>query len=204
MRLGIYGGAFDPPHLGHLVAASEVAEALELDRVVWVPSARHPFKQGRIGAGPALRLEMVRAAIAGDPRFEADGLELEREGPSYTVDTLRSLAAAAAREDELVVILGGDQAAELPRWREPAAVLSLASVAVTTRGGVGPANVRARLETLPGSDRAVFFSMPRIDVSSTLVRRRVAERLAIRYLVPEGVEALIAERGLYRAEVVAR
>jgi len=204
LRIGILGGVFNPPHLGHLVCAQEALVQLALDRVLFVPVGEAPHRSVELDPGAGTRLALCRAAVTGDDRFEASSMEIDREGPSYTVDTLRSLAAAAAREDELVVILGGDQAAELPRWREPAAVLSLASVAVTTRGGVGPAKVRARLETLPGSDRAVFFSMPRIDVSSTLVRRRIAERLAIRYLVPEGVEALIAERGLYRAEVVAR
>ena len=91
MRIGVFGGTFDPPHLGHLGAAGDAADALGLERVVWIPSAHHPFKGKSVRTPPALRLEMTRAAIAGDPRFEADDLELERQGPSYTVDTLREL-----------------------------------------------------------------------------------------------------------------
>lgn len=189
MKLGVFGGAFDPPHLGHLVAASEVAGALGLDRVVWVPSARHPFKQGRMGAGAEVRLEMVRAAIAGDPRFEADGLELEREGPSYTVDTLRALQARHPGA-ELFFLTGADNLRELHLWREPDEVARLARLVVVSRGGEGvPADAR-----YPA--RAVRVT--RIDLSSTEVRRRVGAGETIRYLVPEAVAALIGRHGLYR------
>ena len=189
MRLGVFGGAFDPPHLGHLVAASEVAQALALDRVIWVPSARHPFKQGRMGAEAAVRLEMVRAAIAGDPRFEADGLELEREGPSYTVDTLRALRARHPGA-EIFFLTGADNLRELHLWREPDEVVRLARLVVVSRGGEGvPAEAR-----YPA--RAV--GVTRIDLSSTEVRRRVGAGETIRYLVPDAVAALIARHGLYR------
>jgi nicotinate-nucleotide adenylyltransferase len=114
VRLGVYGGTFDPPHLGHLVAASDACDALRLDRVLWVPAARHPLKEGRVRTPAALRLEMVRAAIAGDPRFEADDLELRREGPSYTVDTLRALSAARPGA-ALFLLAGADLLAELTR-----------------------------------------------------------------------------------------
>jgi nicotinate-nucleotide adenylyltransferase len=189
VRLGIFGGAFDPPHLGHLVAASDAAQALGLDRVVWVPSARHPFKHGRMGAEAALRLEMVRAAIAGDPRFAADGLELERAGPSYTVDTLRALQARHPAA-ELYFLTGADNLRELHLWREPDEVARLARLVVLSRAGEG----------VPGGARfaARAVAVTRVDVSSTEVRRRVQAGETIRYLVPDAVAALIERHGLYR------
>ena len=204
MRIGILGGVFNPPHLGHLVFAQEGLVQLGLDRVLLVPVGEAPHRSVELEPGAETRLALCVAAVAGDERFEASRVEVDRAGPSYTVDTLRELGERLGGEVELVLMLGGDQAAELPRWREPERVLSLVSVAVTARGRLGRAEVRERLERLRGADRVDFFSMPRIDVSSTLVRSRVAEGLPIRYLVPEGVEALISERGLYRAEVGAR
>lgn len=188
MRLGIYGGSFDPPHLGHLVAASDACEALALDRVLWIPAARHPLKEGRVRTPPALRLEMVRAAIAGDPRFEADDLELLREGPSYTVDTLRALAVRHPGA-ALFLLAGADLLAELPRWREPEEVQRLATLAVLSREGdaLGP----------DAGLRAVAVRVTRVDVSATEVRRRCAAGRTIRYLVPEAVRALIERERPY-------
>lgn len=189
MRLGVYGGAFDPPHLGHLVAASDAATALALDRVVWVPAAVHPFKRGRVGAEAALRLEMVQAAIAGDPRFAADGLELERAGPSYTVDTLRALHARHPGA-ELYFLTGADNLRELHLWREPDEVARLARLVVLARGGEGvPADARYPAQCV---------AVTRVDLSSTEVRRRVQDGESIRYLVPDAVRALIERHGLYR------
>lgn len=187
MRLGIYGGAFDPPHLGHLVAASGACDALGLHRLLWVPSAVHPLKAVRTAA--AVRLEMVRAAIAGDPRFAADDLELRRTGPSYTVDTLRALRA---REPDagLFFLTGADNLADLPRWREPGEIARLATLAVVARAG----------DSLSADTPypAVAVTVTRVDVSSTEIRRRVAAGLSIRYLVPEAVRAVVEREGLYR------
>lgn len=189
MKLGVYGGAFDPPHLGHLVAASDAATALGLDRVIWVPAAVHPFKRGTVGASPSLRLEMVRAAIAGDPRFDADGLELEREGPSYTVDTLRALHDRHPGA-ELYFLTGAENLRELHLWREPDEVARLARLVVLSRGGEGvPPDAR-----YPA--RAV--AVTRVDLSSTEVRRRVKAGETIRYLVPDAVRDLVERHGLYR------
>jgi nicotinate-nucleotide adenylyltransferase len=187
VRLGVYGGAFDPPHLGHLVAASEACGALGLDRLLWIPSAVHPLKAVRTAA--ALRLEMVRAAVGDDPRFAADDLELRRTGPSYTVDTLRALRA---REPEaaLFFLTGADNLADLPRWREPDEIARLATLAVVSRAG----------DALPADAPfpAVAVQVTRVDVSSTEVRRRVAAGQSIRYLVPEAVRAVIERERLYR------
>lgn len=187
MRLGVYGGAYDPPHLGHLVAASDACEALGLDRLLWIPSAVHPLKPVRTAAD--VRLEMVRAAVAGDGRFVADGLELQRPGPSYTVDTLRELRAREP-EAELFFLTGADNLRELPRWREPGEIARLATLAVLERAG----------EVLPADPPipAVAVTVTRVDVSSTDIRRRVAAGQSIRYLVPEAVRTVIERERLYR------
>lgn len=188
MRLGVYGGAFDPPHLGHLVAAADACDALGLHRLLWVPSAVHPLKAVRTAAD--VRLEMVRAAIAGDGRFAADDLELRRTGPSFTVDTLRALRE---REPDaaLFFVTGADNLAELPRWREPDEIVRLATLAVVTRAG----------DALPADAPFPAVSVPvaRMDVSSTEIRRRVADGRSIRYLVPEAVRAVVERERLYRA-----
>jgi nicotinate-nucleotide adenylyltransferase len=187
VRLGVYGGAFDPPHLGHLVAASEACDALGLDRMLWIPSAVHPLKA--VGTAAALRLEMVRSAVAGDPRFQADDLELRRRGPSYTVDTLRALRGREPGAT-LFFVTGADNLAELPRWREPDEIARLATLAVVSRAG----------EALPADAAypAVAVPVTRVDVSSTEVRRRVAAGASIRYLVPDAVRAVIERERLYR------
>jgi nicotinate-nucleotide adenylyltransferase len=189
VRLGIFGGTFDPPHLGHLVAASDAAQVLGLDRVLWVPAAVHPFKRERVAAPPQARLEMVRAAVAGDERFEACDLELRRPGPSYTVATLRELHARHPGA-ELFFLTGADNLRELPQWREPDEVVRLARLVVVSRRGEGvPAG-------LPYP--AVAVPVTRVDVSSTELRRRVAAGQTTRYLVPEPVRAVIDRLGLYR------
>lgn len=190
MRLGIYGGTFDPPHLGHLVVASDACDALALDRVLWVPSAEHPFKRGRVRTPAATRLELVRAAVAGDPRFEACDLELRRAGPSYTVDTLREIAAARPGA-ELFLLVGADVLRELPAWREAHEVARLATLVVMGRGGMG---------TLPAGSPFAATAVPvtRVDISATELRGRVAAGRSIRYLVPEAVRTLVERDGLYR------
>ncbi len=203
MRLGILGGVFNPPHLGHLVCAQEALVQLQLDEVVIVPVGEAPHREVEADPGGETRFELCRAAVEGDERFSVSRLELDRPGPSYTVDTLRALREERGAQDELVLLLGGDQAAELPRWHEPEQVLALADVGVVARSALTPDDVRGRLSGLRGAEGLRFFEMPRIDISSTLVRRRVAGELPIRYLLPGPVERLIGERGLYRAPVAA-
>lgn len=186
MRRGIFGGTFDPPHLGHLVAAQEVHFRLGLDSVLWVPAAIPPHKTGQpITPGPT-RLEMVRAAIAGDPRFQASDIELRREGPSYTVDTLRALRDARP-DDELFLIIGADQLAELRSWRDPEGIAALATIVGFGREGENPPEIEG-VRVVP---------VPRIDVSSTEVRRRVGAGEPVEYLVRRGVSAVIGREGLY-------
>ncbi|MGA2013346.1 MAG: nicotinate-nucleotide adenylyltransferase [Solirubrobacteraceae bacterium] len=196
MRIGILGGTFNPPHLGHLVCAQEAYRELDLDRVMLIPARVPPHKPVDEEPGPAHRLELCRRAVRDDDRFEVSDLELSRDGPSFTVDTLQELSSRAPH-NELVLIVGGDIAAGLPRWREPERVLELATLAVAKRRGTARATVDDALGGLAGGDRARFFAMPRIGISSTMVRRRVRAGQPIRYFVPDAAVEYIQRHGLY-------
>jgi nicotinate-nucleotide adenylyltransferase len=197
-RVGILGGTFNPPHLAHLVCASEAASQLHLDRVLLTPVARAPHKEAPYDPGPQERLELCRLAVAGDERFEVCDLEVRRGGSSFTVDTLRELHAQTP-EDDLTFIVGGDTALGLPSWREPEAVLGLATLAVAERSGAGRGDVAERLRaSFPDVPPPVFFDMPRLDISSSQIRRHVADGRSIRYLVPDPVAERIARGRLYR------
>jgi nicotinate-nucleotide adenylyltransferase len=199
VRVGILGGTFNPPHLGHLICAQEAYLQLDLERVILVPARTPPHKPVEDEPGVEHRLELCRLAIDGDQRLAVSDLEVRRPGLSYTVDTLKELHAQAP-DNELFLILGGDVAAGLPLWREPEAVLSLATVTVARRRGTPKAAVSDALRELRGGERAQFFRMPRIGISSTLIRRRVRAGEPIRYLVPDGVASYIARHDLYRGE----
>jgi nicotinate-nucleotide adenylyltransferase len=202
LRVGIFGGAFNPPHLGHLVCAQEVLLQLELERVLFVPVGKPPHRDLDDDPGAEPRLEMVELAIAGDGRFTASRLEIDREGPSYTSVTLEQLRSEGP-EDELFLILGGDQAASLPTWHEPEKVLERATVAAVERVGWSRSAIGIKIGRMRGSDRVRYLDMPLIQISSTGIRRRVREGKPIRYLVPAAVEEYIAGHDLYRAEVKA-
>jgi nicotinate-nucleotide adenylyltransferase len=197
VRIGILGGTFNPPHLGHLVCAQEAYIQLELERVILIPARQPPHKPVDEEPGVEHRLKLCRLAVEGDRRFEVSELELNREGPSYTADTLSSLHSSAPDTD-LYLILGGDIAAGLPEWHEPERVLSLATVAVAKRRGTPREVVEESLARLRGGEHTRFFHMPRIGVSSTFIRERVRTGQSIRYLVPDKVAGYIAEEGLYR------
>ena len=197
--VGILGGTFNPPHIGHLVCAQEARSQLQLDRVVLMPVHTPPHKAALDDPGPEARLALCQAAIAGDEELEISALEIERGGSSYTVDTLRALHGS--REgDDLTFIVGGDMASSLPSWREPEALLELARVAVAEREEHRRQEIAERLGALRGADeRVVFFTMPRLDISSSDIRRRIAEGRPIRWLVPAEVCDEIERRGLYGA-----
>jgi nicotinate-nucleotide adenylyltransferase len=195
--IGILGGTFNPPHMGHLVMAQEALDQLDLDRVVLMPVAVPPHKEAREDPGAVARLELCRLAVAGDERFEVSSLEIDRGGASFTVDTLKELHDVEPEHD-LTFIVGGDMAQSLPAWREPEAILALARLAVAEREGVRREDIARRLDALHDGSRVVFFDMPRIDISSSSIRRRVAEGRPVRYLVPDAVAEAIAEQGLYR------
>jgi nicotinate-nucleotide adenylyltransferase len=196
LRVGILGGAFNPPHLGHLVCAQEALVQLELDRVVFVPVGEAPHRTLEDDPGPEARLEMVELAIGDDERFVASRIEMDREGPSYTADTLEQLRAESP-DDELFLILGGDQAAALASWHEPEKVLERATLAVFERMSWGRNAIIIKIGRMPGAERVRYLDMPLIQVSSSSIRRRVREGVPIRYLVTDKVVDYIATNELY-------
>jgi nicotinate-nucleotide adenylyltransferase len=185
------------------VCARAALEQLGLDRVALVPVAAPPHKPLPDDPGPEVRLELCRRAAAGDERLEVSDIEVRRGGPSYTVATLEEIHAERP-EDELTFIAGGDMAASLPEWREPERVLELARFAVAEREGAEREEIERRTAGLAGRERILFFDMPRLDVSSSEVRARVAAGRPIDDLVSPAVKAYIDELGLYRTAVTAR
>jgi nicotinate-nucleotide adenylyltransferase len=183
--------------VGHLLCAQEAYGALGLDRVVLLPTRTPPHKPLPDDPGPEHRLEMCWLACD-EEWLSPSRVELDRDGPSYTVDTLREIHAQAPG-DELTFIVGGDMAASLPQWREPEAILDLATLAIAERDGSRREELAERLSALRGGERVVFLDIPRVDVSSTMVRRRVAEGRSVRWLVPNEVARYIAANGLYGA-----
>ena len=166
------------------MCAQEACAQLGLDHVVWMPVYSPPHKEVPDDPGVDVRVELCRRAVAGDERFSVSRIEADVPGRSYTVDTLRRLHESRP-EDELTFIMGGDMAHALPTWHEPEAVLSLATLGVAEREGVGRTDIMERLAGLAGADRIRFFDMPRLDISSSDIRRRVAAGRPIRYLVPD-------------------
>jgi nicotinate-nucleotide adenylyltransferase len=198
VRIGLLGGTFNPPHVGHLVCAQEAWAQLELDRVLLVPVHTPPHKEAADDPGVEARVELCELAVRGDDRLGVCRVDADVPGPSFTVDTLERLHERDPEHD-LTFIVGGDMAHSLPAWREPEAILELASLGIAEREEVRRADICARLAGLRGvPERLRFFEMPRIDVSSSLVRGRVAAGRPIRYLVPDPVAAAVERAGMYR------
>lgn len=197
-RVGIMGGTFDPIHVGHLAVAEEAREALGLDRVLFVPAGQPPHKPaGSVTAVPD-RVAMVALAIAGNPAFELSTLEIDREGPSFTVDTVEALARAHPGAT-LHLILSAETFAELPTWHEPDRLFATARMAVVPREGYPAPDPAWLAAAFPGrDDRVDYLEGPRLGLSSTALRSRVAAGRSIRYLVPNVVEDYIVEHNLYR------
>jgi len=189
--------------VGHLICAQEAHARLSLDSVLFMPVGEAPHRAVDQDPGGEVRARLCERAVDGDSRFAVSRAEIERGGPSFTADTLSFLGASCPGA-ELVLILGADQASALPSWHEPETVLSLARVAVASREGIEREAVTRRLHGLAGHEGVEFFDMPRVDVSSSLVRARVAEGRPIRYLVPIGVVEEIESGGLYCAAAAAR
>lgn len=198
--IGVMGGAFDPIHVGHLAIAEEAREVLGIERVLFIPTGAPPHRDTAVVAAEH-RLAMTAAAIAANPGFELSRLEVDRPGPSFTLDTLSALAhldQAAGRTANLVLILSAETFHDLPGWHEPRRILELARVAVAPRvGHITPDRLWLTAQ-LPGlEDRVTFLRGPRLGVSSTAIRERIAAGRSIRYLVPAPVVAYIGEHGLY-------
>jgi nicotinate-nucleotide adenylyltransferase len=195
VRLGIFGGTFDPPHMGHLLAASDAYEHLALDRLVLVPAATQPLKSSRVTAPAADRLAMVRLTAGGDPRFETDSIEVDREGLSYTVDTLREFSGRFPSA-ELFFLVGADVLSTFAKWRDPHTILELATLAVLVRRTDAESSVVEMDATL--ARRATMIPTRRIDVSSTEIRDRVRSGRSIHGFVTDSVAEYIGSHGLYR------
>jgi nicotinate-nucleotide adenylyltransferase len=197
-RLGILGGTFDPPHVGHLWLAALAADSLGLDRVLFMPAAQPPHKGGRLVTRATDRLLMTRLAIAGDPTFELCPIEMERTGPSYTIDSVTELKRAYPDAQHFLV-MASDSLAQIDTWREPDRLLAEVEWAVGPRSGSQRPD-RSALEARFGANasRIHLLEGPTLEVSSSAIRRRVAAGLTIHYLVPRDVEELILLRRLYR------
>jgi nicotinate-nucleotide adenylyltransferase len=185
MRIGVFGGTFDPVHVGHLAIAQAALDLAPLDRVVFVPARQSPLKERGPYANEADRLAMLEAAVKDEPRFSVSRVELDRPAPSYTVDTLEALR----KDGELFLILGSDALAELGRWRSPERIRALATLLVARRPGAP--------EPAAGSG-ARTFDAPCLDISSRELRARASRGLSLRYLVPDEVWRHIERKGLYR------
>ena len=197
MKIGIFGGTFDPPHNGHLALAAAARDELGLDKVLWVPAADPPHKRGRRVSRAADRLALVRAAIAGQPGFEVSRVDLDRPGPHWSADTV-ALLAQQYPHDELVFVMGGDSLRDLPTWGRPQEIVDCCTLGVLRRPG-SAVNLPKLEAVLPGITRKVrFIDEPPVAISAHDIRERARSGQSIAGLVPPRVAELIAERGLYR------
>lgn len=202
-RVGVFGGTFDPVHLGHLIMAAELGDALGLERIIFVPAGQPPHKSAQIVTADEHRLAMLRLAIAGNPHFELSTIELDRPGPSYTADLLATLREQLP-DAVLVFLMGEDSLRDLPTWRDPAAIVRLAEIGVAMRPDV-EADLSGVHRALPGSrDRIHVVPTTQIGISSSGLRRRIRDQRTIRYQVPEAVERYIADHALYREPSATR
>ncbi len=192
-RLGVYGGTFDPIHTGHLVIAQGIVEHCGLDRLLFVPSARPPHKQGHAIAPPRDRYRMAELASQRDPQFEVSDIEINRPGLSYTVDTLEELRRIHGTSSCIYLVIGADSLLEIDTWYAPDRVFDLATVVTVPRPGKDLTSMDPRWR-----DRVVTVRLPEIEISSTDIRQRVGKGLSIAQMVPEEVAGYIEERGLYR------
>jgi nicotinate-nucleotide adenylyltransferase len=207
--IGVMGGTFDPIHIGHLAIGEEAREALGLDVVLFVPAGRPPHKPASAVTAVEHRVAMVELGITDNPAFELSRIEVDRPGPSYTVDTVEALARREGRAapagqsgvQDVVLILSAETFGELPSWHEPDRLFAAGRIAVVPREGYPAPDAAWLTEAFPGREaRVAYLEGPRLGLSSTAIRERVATGRSIRYLVPASVEAYIADHGLYRTE----
>jgi len=201
MNIGVLGGTFDPIHVGHLLVAEEARARLNLAETLFVPAGQPWLKLNNVISPAEHRLEMVRLAIADRPYFKLSTMEIERVGPTYTVDTIAELQAQLGAGDELFFILGWDNLNQLPQWHEPSRLVKMCRLVAVPRVDSPIPDLDSLEATIPGlSGKVIMLDEPRIDINASEIRRRVAEGQSISQLVPEPVERYIQEHGLYVRE----
>lgn len=198
MKIGVLGGTFDPVHLGHLKMAEEAKEALGLAEVILVPAGQPMSKAADRVTPPEQRARMLRLAVAGKPHLKVSDMEIERPGPSYTVDTIAALKKRYGGKAEIFFILGYDSLAQLPEWHEPGSIIGMCTLVAVPRPGYPRPRLAALENSLPGiSQKVVFLDKPRLDISGTAIREKVRKHEAIDKLVPRLVGEYIRKHGLY-------
>jgi nicotinate-nucleotide adenylyltransferase len=198
MNIGVLGGTFDPIHVGHLLAAEEARDKLNLTETLFVPAGQPWLKLNNVISPAEHRVEMVRLAIADRPYFKLSTMEIERVGPTYTVDTIAELQSQIGAGDELFFILGWDNLNQLPQWHQPQRLVKMCRLVAVPRVDSPTPGLDSLEAAIPGlSQRVILLDAPRIDINASEIRRRVAEGLSISQLVPEPVERYIQEHGLY-------
>jgi len=201
MRTGILGGTFDPIHNGHLAIAGEARAYLNLTEVLFLPSGQPWMKSERKISPADHRVEMIKLAIKDNPYFKLSTIETDQQGPSYSVDTIAKLKAQSIKTTDLYFILGWDSLAMLPRWKEPSKLIEMCFIVALPRPGYGRPDIKKLEAEIPGvSKKIILLDKPRMDISATEIRDRVAQGLSIGRLVPEAVAQYIKENGLYRKQ----
>jgi nicotinate-nucleotide adenylyltransferase len=200
MRMGVLGGTFDPIHLGHLIIAEEARVRLRLDRIVFIPAGQPWLKTGQSVSPARHRLRMAELAVASNPFFQVSSSEMARSGPTYTVDTLKEMERSLGSDVRLYFIVGMDALEQFHRWKEPEKLLELCNLVVASRPGYQSVDINSLVGQYPhGGESLILLTVPRIEISSTEIRRRVGEDISIRYLVPEAVEEYILKQRLYQS-----
>ena len=198
MKIGILGGTFDPIHNGHLAIAEEARTFLNLTEVLFLPAGQPWMKSAQPISAAVHRVEMIRLAIEGMPYAKISTIEIEHKGPSYSVNTVAKLKAQSDEASDLYFVIGWDSLAQLPRWKEPSKLIEMCFLVAAPRPGYVPPDMKALEAEIPDlSKRVILMNKPKIDISATDIRNRVAQGLSIKRLVPEKVAAYIREKGLY-------
>lgn len=198
MNIGVLGGTFDPIHMGHLIVAEEIRGQLDLAEVLFVPAGEPWLKTNNSISSAEHRVQMVRLAIADEPAFKLSTMEIERAGPSYTIDTIVQFNSQMGAGDKLFFILGWDNLMQLPQWREPSRLVQMCSLVAVPRVGYPSPDLNTLEAAIPGlSQSVILLHTPQIEISSSEIRSRVARELSIHHLVPEPVEKYIREHNLY-------
>lgn len=198
MKIGLLGGTFDPIHIGHLIVAEEVRVQLGLDKVLFIPARQSPLKQDRLSSPVEDRLAMVEMAVGSNPFFEVSRIEMERDSPSYTIETVRFLLERSGPGTSIYFLVGLDQAMALPNWKDPLPLMEICQLVFLSRPGWPPLDFESLEQHIPRArERILLIEVPAIGISSTEIRKRVSRGLSIKYLVPEAVEEYVLSNGLY-------